>query len=494
MSNSRSEFRFIAIAIGIWLAFVDANGAEVDPHLRAQVQTAGDVDVLLVLAEQSRPVLPLPTQADSRTYRRALADALQARAQHAQRDLRGWLDARRIEHRDFWIANLIQARVPVSALAELAMRSELLRIDANPVIALQRPIAQFAPASTLGIAWGVEKIEAPQLWAAGYTGQGVVIGGEDTGYQWNHPALKAHYRGWNGTSADHNYNWHDSIHDSVGNPCNNNAQAPCDDDGHGTHTAGTFAGDDGAGNQIGVAPGARWIGCRNMDQGNGTPARYIECMQWLLAPTDLAGNNANPDLAPDIVSNSWGCPAQEGCATGLELQGVVDTLVDSGIFYVVAAGNDGSSCSTILDAPAVYDASFVVGATGSSDVLASFSSRGPVAGSVLIRPDVSAPGVGVNSSYPVSTYQLLSGTSMAAPHVAGAAALLMSAFPALRGKPREVASILRETAMRQGVTDSTVQSCGGTSRSTWPNNMIGSGRIDVGNAYRDIIFIDGLDD
>src|SRR5206468_10728214 len=127
-----------------------------------------------------------------------------------------------------------------------------------------------------------------------YNGRGVVIAGEDTGYQWNHPALKIQYRGWNGTTADHDHNWHDAIHDSVGNPCGNNAQAPCDDVGHGTHTIGTMVGDDGAGDQIGVAPGARWIGCRNMDQGNGTPARYIECMQWMLAPTDLAGGNADP--------------------------------------------------------------------------------------------------------------------------------------------------------------------------------------------------------
>ena len=494
MSNLRSESRCFAFALGIWLPFAAANAAEVDARVLAHAQSGGEVDVLLVLAEQSRPLLPLSPQAGSRAYRRALVDALRARADHTQRDVRAWLNARGIEHHDFWIANLIQARVAATSLAELATRDELVRIDPNPVIALQRPLVQSAPASTLGVAWGVAKIEAPQLWAAGYTGQGVVIGGEDTGYQWNQPSLKPHYCGWNGLIADHNHNWHDAIHDSVGNPCNNDAAAPCDDDGHGTHTAGTFIGDDGAGNQIGVAPGARWIGCRNMDQGNGTPARYIECMQWMLAPTDLAGNNANPDLAPDIVSNSWGCPASEGCATGLEIQGAVDTLVDAGVFYVVAAGNDGSACATILDAPAIYDAGFVVGATTSGDALASFSSRGPVVGSALIRPDASAPGVSVTSSYPFDTYQILSGTSMAAPHVAGAAALLISAFPALKGRPREIASILRQTAATQGVTDPIVQSCGGTSRSRWPNNMIGSGRIDVWNAYRDIILIDGFDD
>ena len=72
-------------------------------------------------------------------------------------------------------------------------------------------------------------------------------------------------------------------------------QAPCDDKGHGTHTIGTAIGDDGMGNQIGMAPGAKWIGCRNMDQGNGTPARYIECMEFFLAPYPVGGTPAQGD-------------------------------------------------------------------------------------------------------------------------------------------------------------------------------------------------------
>jgi hypothetical protein len=214
-------------------------------------------------------------------------------------------------------------------------------------------LAQRQPDAVESIAWGVAKINAPAVWAAGFNGQGVVIGGEDTGYQWDHPALKAHYRGWNGTTADHNYNWHDSIHDSTGNACGNNSPAPCDDFGHGTHTAGTFAGDDGASHQVGVAPGAKWIGCRNMDAGDGTPARYIECMQWMLAPTDLGGQNPDPDLAPDVISNSWGCIPSEGCTAGNEIRAAVQNLVTGGIFYVAAAANDGPNCGSITDPPAI---------------------------------------------------------------------------------------------------------------------------------------------
>ena len=111
--------------------------------------------------------------------------------------------------------------------------------------------------------------------------------------RWTHNALKPQYRGWNGSSADHNYNWHDSIH-SGGGICSPNTRSPATT----TRTERTRRARPPVttvpGNQIGVAPGAKWIGCRNMDQGNGTPATYTECFQFFIAPTDLSGNNPNP--------------------------------------------------------------------------------------------------------------------------------------------------------------------------------------------------------
>lgn len=479
-----------------------AKGATIDPRVAQQARFSGDSDALLVLDDQSDPSLvPLAATADYRLRRGALIDALRSRAERSQRELRAWLDAHRIAHRDFWIANVIQARVPQAMLAELASRSELRRIDANPDIKVNLPQPEMArtaaPDQVQSITWGVAKIHAPDVWALGFTGQGVTIAGEDTGYQWDHPALKSHYRGWNGSVADHNYNWHDAIHDSTGNACGNNAPAPCDDVGHGTHTAGTFAGDDAAGNQIGVAPGAKWIGCRNMDHGTGTPARYIECMQWLLAPTNLAGNSPEPDAAPDVISNSWSCPEAappkgEGCTPADIIETAERNLVNAGILFVAAAQNSGPGCSTIFDPPGIYDESFVVGATDSNDALANFSSRGPVAGSTLKRPDVSAPGVAVYSSVPPDTYATLNGTSMATPHVAGVAALLMSAYPKLKGKPATVEDILRASATH-AVTDPVTQSCGGTSMTDWPNNMVGSGRVDALAAFHEVIFMDGFD-
>jgi serine protease AprX len=496
-----------ALALACLMACGGVAAAEIDPRVVAAAKNAGSADALIVFAPAASSLTPLATTADYRVRRRALVDLLQAQAEATQRDSRAWLDAHGIAYRSYWVANVIEAQLPSSALAELARQADVVRIESNPAIRMQLPrpdASTFVPNAIESIGWGVTKIGAPSVWAAGFNGQGVVIAGEDTGYQWDHPALKPHYRGWDGAVADHNHNWHDAIHDAAaGNVCNSDSPFPCDDNAHGTHTAGTFVGDDGGTNQTGVAPGAKWIGCRNMDAGVGTPARYIECMQWMLAPTDLAGANADPDLAPDIVSNSWGCPTAppeqggEGCTPSDILESAVDNLVAGGILFVASAGNGGSGCGLIDAPPALYDASFVVGATDSSDRLANFSLRGPVAGANRVRPDISAPGVSVCSSVPPNAYSCsFSGTSMAAPHVAGTAALLMAVNPALKGHPDQVADILRATARTTGVTDPVNQTCGGTTASQWPNNMLGAGRVDAYAAMilADTIFKDGFED
>jgi subtilisin family serine protease len=484
------------LALACLAALPTARAAHVDPRLVAR---HADADALLVFEAAPPATTPLAADADYKLRRRVLVDRLRAHADASQRGVRAWLDAHGIAYRSYWIANVIEARLPRSAIDALAARNDVARIEKNVTIAMPQPRIDpdaRQPDATESISWGVAKIDAPEVWALGDTGQGVVIAGEDTGYQWDHPALKPHYRGWDGATANHGYNWHDAIHDSTGNPCGNDAPAPCDDYGHGTHTAGTFAGDDGATHQIGVAPGAKWIGCRNMDSGDGTPARYIECMQWMLAPTDANDENPDPDLAPDVISNSWGCIPSEGCTVGDEIEDAVDNIVAGGIFFVAAAANDGPACGTISNPPAIYDASFVVGATDSSDAMADFSSRGPVAGDELIRPDLSAPGVNICSSVPNSQYSCSwSGTSMATPHVAGAAALLMSIDPALKGHPDRIAAILRGTTVTDGVTDPWNSGCGGLTMDDWPNYQAGYGRLDAYAAAveADRLFADGFE-
>jgi serine protease AprX len=456
--------------------------AKVDPRVLESAAT-GETEFILFLAEQAdlSAAGTLPSKLEKGTY---VFEQLTEVAERTQKPVIASLNRSGATYRPYWIANMIWVRGDLPVVEHLALRSDVVRVYANPRVQLEQPSIvpiQERLLSADGIEWNVEKVRAPEVWAAGYNGQGAVIAGQDTGYEWDHPAIKNQYRGWDGANVDHNYNWHDAIHESSGSSCGSDSAVPCDDNGHGTHTMGTALGDDGAGNQIGIAPGARWIGCRNMDEGWGTPATYSECYQWFLAPTDLNGQNPDPARAPDVINNSWGCPTIEGCTDPDVLRGVVEAVRAAGILTVHSAGNDGGSspegCSTVNTPAAIYEASFTVGNTTISDTLASSSSRGPVTvdGSGRLKPDISAPGTGIRSSFTGGKYTSLSGTSMAGPHVAGLVALLISAQPALRGQVDQIEALIERTAVPVNVSGD----CGGTNGQTVPNNLYGWGRIDA---------------
>jgi serine protease AprX len=458
-----------------------AHGADwrskVDPWV-LDTAARGEAEFLVMLRQQA-DLRGAPTLRSKGEKTAFVQNALEATAQQTQGPLLALLAARGAAHRAFWVANMIWVRGDARLVAELAAREDVFHVYANPTVHLSEPVDLDEPrpaSAPAGIEWNIAKVHAPDVWALGFTGQGVVVGGQDTGYQWNHPALKGKYRGWNGTTADHNYNWHDAIH-SGGGGCGHDAPAPCDDTDHGTHTMGTMVGDDGGTNQIGMAPGARWIGCRNMDQGSGTPASYTECFEWFIAPTDLADMNPDPSKAPHVINNSWGCPPSEGCTDPNALKTVVENTRAAGIEVVGSAGNSGSGCGSVDSAPAIYDASFSIGATDISDNIASFSSRGAVTvdGSNRLKPDVSAPGVNVRSSVPFNSYASFNGTSMASPHVAGLVALLLSAAPDLAGNPDSIESVVTSSA----VPRTSAQICNGVPGSAIPNNTYGWGRVDA---------------
>src|SRR5699024_4492353 len=149
------------------------------------------------------------------------------------------------------------------------------------------------------VEWNIEKVKAPQVWDKGINGQGAVIASIDTGVQWDHPALKDKYRGYDLKTGevDHSYSWFDATEE---------ASEPMDDEGHGTHTVGTMVGSEPDNTeQIGVAPGASWIAVKAFKDGEATDEDLLAAAEWILAPTDEAGNT-RLDQAPDIVNNSWG--------------------------------------------------------------------------------------------------------------------------------------------------------------------------------------------
>jgi serine protease AprX len=472
-------------------------GVTVQSEVWQTIQAEGKAEVLVVLRTQAdlSQARALPTKEAKGRY---VYETLWTTAQSSQRGLRARLDARGIDYQPFYIVNALKVRASAPLVRELAAHADVARIELNPWVRIDD--AQFmapnpaeaVPGATAGATAGIEpnliRVHADDVWALGFTGQGVVVAGQDTGYDWDHPALKNQYRGWNGTSADHDYNWHDAIH-SGGGICGADSPEPCDDygDGHGTHTMGIMIGDDGGINRIGMAPGAQWIGCRNMNVGVGSPATYMECFEFFLAPYPLDGtpDQGNPALAPDVVNSSWSCPPDEGCVADT-LEASVAALRQAGIVVVVSATNSGPACSTVGDPPAIYRQSFSVGAfSHTGDQIASFSSRGPVTydGGTYVKPDVTAPGVSINSSLRGGGYGTMSGTSMAAPHVAGAVALLLSAVPAYRGDVAALETLLAATAEPK----TTAQGCGGDGPADVPNNVWGWGILDAFEAVRSVL-------
>lgn len=409
-------------------------------------------------------------------------------ANTAQTNLRRDLDIRGMSYSILWINNSIWIKqVDRSTIQWLQKRNDVAQISLDDHVKFESrdieassellfPENKEKINNFSSIEWGVQRVHAPEAWAMGYRGQNIVIAGLDTGIKWNHPAIKNRYRGWNGVNVNHNYNWFDSVGTT---PYWQGAE---DDNGHGTHTIGTVLGDDKAGNQIGVAPDSRWIGCRNMNQGVGTVALYITCFQFALAPTDGNGRNPDPAQSADITTNSWGCSyelVEVGCEVASALVPIAQTLRDAGVMIIASAGNGTGYCGTINNAPGMLDQAFTVGATNISNDIAGFSERGPSTLTGNLKPDLVGPGVNVRSSTGANEYRSTSGTSMAAPHVAGVTALLWSAAPWLRGQINETEAILRHTA--QPLT-TTAQTCGGIPGTDVPNNTYGYGLVDATKA------------
>jgi subtilisin family serine protease len=506
--------------------------AEINAQLAADLQiAAGPVSFLVVLRDQPDPRSLLAAgelQGAAAVDRRAALYAeLTAHAARTQAPLRAWLDARNVPYTPHYLANMIEVHGDAALAEQLRLRPEVDRLSRNPavrgadIMPFTGPAAQpafplrstlwpeftapahrfqpLAPAAadapTADLPYGLTYTNADEVWALGFRGAGVVIASQDTGVRWDHPALRRAYRGFDAQAqtANHVYNWFDAFgrnSQDTQRGCSVDPQVPCDDGSHGTHTVGTMVGDatpDG-GPIIGMAPDAEWIGCRNMRGGVGTPASYTTCFEWFIAPYPQGGDpfaDGKPELAPDIINNSWGCPPSEGCDTGT-LQQIVDTVRAAGLMVVASAGNEGlqtdsgqfspfPQCRSVRNPIALYDSVFTVGAHSSNGQIANFSSRGPVTidGSNRLKPDLTAPGMFTYSSTP-NGYGQLSGTSMASPHVAGAVALLWSAVPALKGDIDLTEQILIETA-----TPVLDDSCdpGGAPKS--PNNVYGYGRLDV---------------
>ncbi len=336
---------------------------------------------------------------------------------------------------------------PVNPLCKTHLSPQLAPLDANCPNLFTEQITTTAHSTTahkrsdsqLRTAWGVPHIRAPHAWhALGIDGTGSVVAIVDTGVDWTHPVLQANYRG---DVNNHTAHWFDAS--TAASP------VPTDTFGHGTHVAGSAVGQEG----YGVAPNAKWIGVNIFEEdGFAYESAILAGFQWLLAP------NGDASLAPDVVNNSWG-----GGSPSQAIKDGFAALHAAGIMTVNSAGNNGRVENAVA-LPAALDDVLAVGATDHREMAAWFSSRGPSVLSEQIKPTLSAPGVQILSSYPSGRYAIMSGTSMAAPHVAGLVALL-----------RQVDGGLDHTALTNILTTTA------TMGTNTPNFDLGWGIVD---AYR----------
>jgi subtilisin family serine protease len=385
-------------------------------------------------------------------YRRLVSTA-----DESQADLRRTLDRWHLPYTPYYLVNGIEVAGGPEVRAWLAGRDDVDRI----LVAQQlRPLVAPPGGATTGTMsaptapqWNLTSIGAARVVSElKVTGSGITVGSSDSGVDGTHPALAATFRGGDDS-------WYDPW---------DSTRTPTDGAGHGTHTLASAVGSQ----NVGVAPGADWTGCVNLDRNLGDPGHYLDCMQFMFAPFPAGGDpftQGRPGRAPQVLTNSWGCPDIEGCDAGA-LSSATAAFAAAGTYFVAAAGNSGPGCGTVADPPSTYPDVLTVGAVDEQGAVADFSSRGPTA-SGAAKPDVLAPGADVLSALPGGGYGELSGTSMAAPHVAGVVALMWSAQPKLVGDLPGTTRILRETA--KPVVDPG-NTCGST----------GGGRVDAYAAVR----------
>jgi subtilisin family serine protease len=471
----------LAALIVILMASTAFAQNKLTPDLLAEISKTKKSELLRInirLAEQYNPASKqhLLQQLDQEQVRSYIVNELKTFSNQSQAVLMSELDALSktgevSQVKSLWIANVINCYATPEAITQLAGRSDIERIDIDEERMLIDPVEinEFESSGSREITYNITIMEVPQVWSLGFTGEGIVVAVLDTGVNYDHEDLDGNM--W--THADFPYHGWNFV---------NNTNNPMDYHGHGTHCAGTVAGNGSAGSQTGMAPSAKIMALQVLGaDGGGSESGVWAGIQFAVEhgahvlSLSLGWQHAwNPDRA------SW--------------RNAMDNALAAGVIAAVASGNEGggsapSNVRTPGDVPAPWrnpdqpdiggrSAVVTIGATDASDDLAGFSSRGPVTwqninpyndypynpGTGLITPDVSAPGVNVKSLSHTNTsgYAVMSGTSMATPGAAGVMALVLSKNPWL--KPAQLSQVLEESALAMTPLKS---------------NTFGAGRIDA---------------
>lgn len=455
-----------------FLAVPFADAVIIDPALSAIVEKTNPNELVPIIIHLSDKVkvndIKFKVQKEGRS---GVIKSLREKAAKTQGPVMDFLKIKGAKAiKPFWITNAIATSLPAGVIEELKSFPGIEKLTYDLLVTLP-PITTGTSALPT---WNISKIRAPELWNLGYRGEGIVVANMDTGVDLNHPDLQTKWRG--GTNS-----WFDPHNEHL---------MPYDKIGHGTATMGIMVGGDNSGYAIGVAPDAKWIAVKIFnDSGSATYSTIHQGFQWILDPD----NNPDTDDAPDVLNNSWGFRSPNQCDT--EFQDDISVLKASNIFVVFSGGNYNTnppSPSSI--SPANNSGVFSVGATDVNDNIANFSSRGPSACDNSIFPIVVAPGVNIYTTDLYSSYKSFSGTSFSAPHVAGAAALILNALRGLGVEELEaglinsardlgtigpdndygygIIDVFKALAHLLGVQTYTVNATAGTGGSIYPSGIV----------------------
>lgn len=418
-------------------------------RLQAKVASAGANDYIrtLVSMKEQAPMSDLHQHLydinatpEMRSYQ--VITTLQATATRTQKDILDVLTMAKgngqvTDVQAFWVVNLIMVEAKKDFIQQLVQREDVGYIDLDGELkrdAVKEEMKVASQKSVNGVEPGLCAINVKPLWKMGYTGCGRIMMNIDEGVDNTHPALSGRYRG---NFVPNSQAWLDPQGGTL---------SPSNCGNHGTHVMGIMGGLNPTTNDtIGVAIGAQWMAAKTICSSPHT-SYSIQAFQWAMNPD---GNASTTSDRPDVINNSWYDPNVGAC--DVTYQNLFINVEAAGIAIVFSAGNNGSGASTITNPKSINVSltnTFTVAAVDAYSCtvvpsIASFSSRGPSAcggtGSLLIKPEVSAPGVNVRSADLGGGYTYMSGTSMAAPHVAGAIALLKEAFPTLTGEQIKLA-------------------------------------------------------